>query len=265
MQPRTTALLTLALLACDVDDSDDPDLREILVGGGTVFNTDKIEVAAFSELTRLTQGLHLDITLDHVTLPGAVTIDQFHLDHGEIVAVDNHGVAHQGTQLVGSEWVLVGWPNFQASMRISSFNPVNGAPYYMFERAKEFDWVSSCPVETVGNTEKTGLVRMLSGFQLDTESGHITVDKHMTFISCTTGAVGKAAMWGYYDLGIKLLESPSILSRRSRWRSGWCARTTATTANLGPSPASRSRSRISGTSTTPTRAGRSRRCGARTV
>ncbi len=215
MQPRTTALMTLALLACpacaleDDYEADDGDYesREIMVSGGTVFNTNHLE-DNFSEITQPTSEVHDGVTLNKLVLPGALTIDHFRLENSEIVARDQYGAYHRGKELVNSKWSLVA-QDLEEALRITDFSVINNVPYYNFQLATDLGWVSHCPIDLVHDKEP-GMARMLMGFTLDQESGAITTASDMSFISCTTGAVGKAVSWGYYDFGLELLDYKGV-------------------------------------------------------
>ncbi|MBA3548621.1 MAG: hypothetical protein H0T76_19220 [Nannocystis sp.] len=217
MQPRTPALMTLALLACpacaveDDYDADDGDYesREILISGGTVFNTNHLE-DNLSEISQPISGVHDGVTLNQLILPGALTIDHFHLEGSEIVARDQYGAYHRGEKLVNSKWSLVGAPDLEEALKITDFSVIGDVPYYNFQLATDLGWVNHCPTDFVNDADNPGLARMLSGFTLDQGSGAITTASGMTFISCTTGAVGKAVSWGYYDFGIELLDAQGL-------------------------------------------------------
>ena len=219
MRPRTLAATTLALLACsacDVEGANDPVFREVMVGGGTVFNTNQIEQVAFSELAQPMGRPHQGIKLMKVEVIGKnnvpIGIHDFRLDDGAIVAVNYYGHEYRGAKLLGSRWLLADEQTFRATMRITlaGLDSDDGTPHYKFQHKAGNLWIDNCAPETVNGMFKPGFVRVLSGFTLDENSGELTAANHMTFLACSSGAVGKAAKWGYYDLGAQLFSASLV-------------------------------------------------------
>lgn len=205
MQPRTSILTLLPLLACfacAVDDDGDLEFRVTAGSGGgtsagTVFNTHHIEDVAFSELAPLGEE-HLGLALERIILPGDVEAASFAVAGGGLVVFDGDGGKYTGAALIGSEWQLnVGNWLVHRSMWIDEYVPGEDAPGYVFIHESGGQVVRNCPEEPDG-------ARILGGFTLDESNGDLTARPGNGFIACSSGAVGKAADWGYYDLAIAM-------------------------------------------------------------
>lgn len=218
---RTSTLFTLALLICpacvledDVDDDDAIDLRVIDatgISGGTVFNTPYLESALISELNQPMGEEHHHSWLAEMHLNDDTAVDHFLIVDGEIVAVDPLGFAHSGAALVDSIWRLMSPGKSPGRLlKIAALTYVGKIPYYHFQNKLWDDWTENCPPQTVDNVKGPGLARMLGGFSLDQSTGRIARKDGLSFIACTTGAVGKAVAWGYYDFGLAIIEASGL-------------------------------------------------------
>lgn len=214
MQPRTTALLSLALLACpacafEEEDYDDLEPRETNVSGGTVFNTHLVEARALSELAQPMGAPREGAVLESVTLAGqSFVVHHFDIVDGEIVVFNAWGGSRRGAQLVGSEWKLSLPSTDLTVMRISDYTVIDEVPHYVFEHQWQGAWRNNCAPSAMSKGTEKYYARMLTGFAPNPQVvGDVQPAEKTTFIACNNGAVGKAAMWGYYDLA--LLENES--------------------------------------------------------
>jgi hypothetical protein len=206
MQPRTLALLTLALLvlpACAVDD--ELDFRTTAGSGGgtsagTVFNTHYVEKVAVSELLPLGAG-GLGLSLDEIILSDGVEAASYQVVDGALTVLDVEGKLRAGDDLIDSEWRLrkADWLVYR-KMRLLKIDADESGPRYVFEHPsiEANGWVNNCVDSGAG----VPAARLLTGFTLDTYTGALTAADDTSFIACSTGAVGKAADWGYYDLAV---------------------------------------------------------------
>ncbi|MFY0532587.1 ADYC domain-containing protein [Nannocystis pusilla] len=194
-------LLFASLLgnACAPED-EEVELRVLLTGGnsggGPVFNTHALDEHQFSELGPL--GVpHLGAGLDGVALAGDVALTELGVDTGELVGVDGIGEEHRGAALLGSEWTigfnmgLVSLPMFLLDVL-----EIDGVPHYQFFHHQGDVEVPNCPEGQDG----PGLARVLSGLTIHEATGEVTAAPGVLYLACDTGATGKAAALGYYDL-----------------------------------------------------------------
>ncbi len=215
MQPRSTVLLTLALLNCPAcafeEEEEDYDLetRETNVSGGTVFNTDLMEARALSELAQPIGAPRQGTVLESVTFEaGSFVVHHFDIVDGEIVVFNGWGATRRGAQLVGSKWKITPFAKDSTVMRISGYTVIDEVPHYVFEHQWEGAWRNNCAPAAMSKSTEKYYARMLTGFAPDAVvNGAIKAAETTTFIACSNGAVGKAAHWGYYDLA--LLENES--------------------------------------------------------
>ncbi|WP_434427074.1 ADYC domain-containing protein [Nannocystis pusilla] len=202
MQSWTPVRLLLASLlwtACAPED-EEVELRVLLTGGnsggGPVFNTHALDDHQFSELGPL--GVpHVGAGLDGVALAGDVALTELGVDTGELVGVDGVGEEHRGAALLGSEWTigfnmgLVSLPMFLLDVL-----EIDGVPHYQFFHHQGDVEVPNCPEGQGG----PGLARVLSGLTIHEATGEVMSAPGLLYLACDTGATGKAAALGYYDL-----------------------------------------------------------------
>jgi hypothetical protein len=221
--PRTYLLLTLVTLACPacaVED-DETSLRFLPsttgnTGGGVVFNTNEMDDIRFSELTPevadddpQAEQEPLAVNVPGSMMPGFVLtslklhkglpLAGFAVDLGQIVGFDALNFEYQGTVLLGSEWTIAhvnkGDPKMMRLAEIVATD--DGFSRYRFVHTNEDEvTASTCPTGPTG----PGLARVLAGFSLNEKSGAVTHAPDTTYFACDTGATGKAADLGFYDL-----------------------------------------------------------------
>lgn len=202
MQTRTCLFIALATLHCPAcAPEDELDFREStgsVSSGGIVFNTHEVDDARFSEVWQPETPLHLGVALAEITTEDH-TVKNFKVDGGEIVAVDTKGHLLTTEDLIGSEWQFDSFMTLPvAPMYLTEHTVVDGVPRYVFEHINDKGWAKNCPPGPDG----PGVARLLAGFTLHEESGELTPKPGVTYIACNTGATGKAADWGYYDVAV---------------------------------------------------------------
>lgn len=213
--PRTHRLLAVIILACPacaVED-DETSLRYMPgttgnTGGGTVFNTNEMDNVHFSELTATDAASALQLgqaptmapgfTLKMLTLGNGVALKGFAVEAGEIVGIDAQHVEHMGAALLQSEWVIdPPGDGDLMSMRLKAIAASDdGVPRYRFDSSSDEVDVPTCPVGPDG----PGVARLLTGFSLHEKFGDVRHAATTTYFACNTGATGKAADLGFYDL-----------------------------------------------------------------
>ncbi|PCC70503.1 hypothetical protein SAMN02745121_06578 [Nannocystis exedens] len=219
MLARSRALSTLAALALTVSpacDEMDPESEAIDASprrGGTngpPTNTWKIGTSSISAVDTL--GAELDgVVLVDVEInngpglydsidPGTLTVDR-----GTLQAEIN-GLIFTGAQFEGSRWTFT----LDGSVLQAELTAVEDADaaglhvpdlsrldperlVYTFVWLDGIDPVPTCENDAVGGARTV----IFGGFVVDHESGDITARANTLYLGCISGAVGKAALWGY--------------------------------------------------------------------
>lgn len=196
------ALSVTVLAAPGCAPAEDDEFRALLTGGnsggGTVFNTNVLDEQMFSELPPLSQP-HMGWSLDQVALQNDRVIADISVDAGAIVAVDQDGVAHEGDELAGSVWTVGRGMGLQdIPMVLSEVLAVDGVPHYRFVHHRNGEPESTCPP----GSDAKGRTRVLDGLRIDEEKGVVTAAPGYLYLACDTGATGKAAALGYFDVAV---------------------------------------------------------------
>ncbi|MFZ6181678.1 ADYC domain-containing protein [Nannocystis pusilla] len=199
--PVVSLLASLLLIACAPEEDDDVALRGVLItggnsGGGTVFNTHALDDQVFSELEPLGQP-HIGPGLDSVSLAGNIEVLQVAEEAGELVGFDWLGHKYSGEALLGSQWII----SFQSGlleipMFLLGITDGGGVPHYQFYHPQGDVEMPNCPEGQDG----PGHARVLSGLSVDEDNGEVSEVPGLLYLACDTGATGKAADLGYYDL-----------------------------------------------------------------
>lgn len=229
MTTRSHLFIALALLtcpACAVDEDEaefrlDPNTAGNS-GGGTVFNTSELDDRRFSEITHATEWKSAKQTIqivDEPNMPG-IRMTQLVLKTGEslvafqsqggwLVGYDAEHQKYEGDDFLESVWTIkhADWGE-ALTMQLVEADVSGDLPRYRFlhldsdgKGAKV--GTANCPegTDSAGNGGD-GRARLLSGFSIDEDSGNLTESKYSTYFACNTGATGKAADLGFYDLGV---------------------------------------------------------------
>ncbi len=214
-------LVTLSVLVavgCDPIDgeADDDGPTQLRPGGGgsggVYLNTNAIGGTPFSEID-LKGGKHDGVKLDKVLLKKnngqMLTLDRVYSDDGEIRAVGG-GSSYSGMQLVGSQWQLTvyvdGVTPTPATITIASANKPGGRPWqYTFTHVVNGQVNYLCPADTDGSRASIPI----EDLSVDNTTGVMTTRNNTLYLACTSGAVGKAAQWGYapWALGVDDFEA----------------------------------------------------------
>lgn len=199
--PVGSLLASLLLIACAPEDDDDVALRGVLItggnsGGGTVFNTHALDEQVFSELEPLGHP-HLGPGLDSVSLAGGIEVLQVAEEAGELVGFDWLGHKYSGAALLGSQWVIgFNMGLLEIPMFLLDITEHGGVPHYQFYHHQGDVELPNCPEGQDG----PGHARVLSGLSVDEDDGEVSEVPGLLYLACDTGATGKAADLGYYDL-----------------------------------------------------------------
>ncbi|MBK9753462.1 MAG: hypothetical protein IPO88_08145 [Nannocystis sp.] len=218
-RPATITLaLTAALTAaCDGSIPDDPgelEFRDSAGQGGPVFNTPKIftsEVAAVDTQGQALAGVVLvDVKIDEgggqYTSIDAGSLD---VDHGTLMALVG-GSLIEGGAFIGSQWTFdVKGDSVTAQLTTVVTSDVAGLwdpgsinelrkldperLVYTFEWFDGDVWHTTCEEDAVG-----GAWTVLFGdIVVNHKLGNISARPNTVYFGCISGAVGKAALWGY--------------------------------------------------------------------
>jgi len=200
-------LLAALALGCDavdagvVDDSDDAvTLRPGSGGGGVWLNTNAIGTHAFSEID-LQEAQHDGVQMVRVRIKGPndtwPELEKVEFSGGQLRGKIGN-TYYSGAQLVDSKWdlkLVQGTNQTPATMWISDFeeaepgelrytfhyNDVNGNPIPMCDPDPQGD-IAAVPIQDISVNDTTGV---------------ITTRSNTLYLGCTSGAVGKAVVWGY--------------------------------------------------------------------
>lgn len=199
--PVVSLLASLLLIACAPEEDDDVALRGVLItggnsSGGTVFNTHALDDQVFSELEPLGQP-HIGPGLDSVSLAGNIEVLQVAEEAGELVGFDWLGFKYSGEALLGSQWVIsFNSGLLEIPMVLHHIDDDGAVPHYQFYHHNNAVKKPNCPEGQDG----PGHARVLSGLSVDEDNGEVSEVPGLLYLACDTGATGKAADLGYYDL-----------------------------------------------------------------
>ncbi|MDC0716621.1 ADYC domain-containing protein [Nannocystis bainbridge] len=198
--PVGPLLASLLWTACAPED-EAAELRVLLTGGnsggGTVFNTHVLDEHEFSELVPSLGVPHMGVRLDRVALADEEDLAGLVEDTGELIGVDGFGETRRGAALLGSAWSIgfnMGMVN-RTMFLIDAFE-ADGVPRYRFYHHQGDVEVPNCP----DAANEPGSARVLSGLTIDESTGEVSAAPGTLYLACDTGATGKAAELGYYDL-----------------------------------------------------------------
>ncbi len=191
-------------------------------GGGTVFNTSELDKIGFSELTpkdssddpvlfggQPSQASYMPgFKLEALVLAGGLALKGFTLDGYELVGVGPLNKLYKGEALLESTWTI-SRANTPHTMTLTSAETLKDVPRYEFTYTDELGVErSTCPPGPDGD----GTARALPGFSLNENTGRITDAPETTYFACDTGATGKAADLGFYDLAVEHNKEAGIYS-----------------------------------------------------
>jgi hypothetical protein len=220
-----TALTALLTTACDDPDapaSGDVAFRTGTGQGGPVFNTNVIlgsEVPAadttgqpLGDVTLLTVELLLDTTFVPVDL------GSLHVDHGTLIGT-HANITYAGPAFIHSRWTFEvgGQPltalltNVETSLVASLYTPGSGPEIRMLDPERlvytfqYLDPIKQTPISTCAPDAVGGARMVLYGdIVVDHATGEFSERPDTIYFGCLSGAVGKAALWGYAH------DSPSL-------------------------------------------------------
>jgi hypothetical protein len=174
-------------------------------------NTSAIGSHAFAALD-LKKGKHDGVRLDRVLIKQGpnkfVTVDRVKAVAGEIQA----GIgttSYFGQQLVGSKWELTlvsGVTETPAVMWISSATNNQGAWQYTFQHHDEYGNIAYlCDADLDGSVAAVPV----DGITVNSATGDILSRSNTLYLACTSGAIGKAVLWGYkpWDITVSDFEA----------------------------------------------------------
>lgn len=199
--PVGSLFASLLLIACAPEDDDDVELRGVLItggnsSGGTVFNTHALDDQTLSELEPLGQP-HIGAGLDSVNLAGNIEVLEVTEEAGELVGFDWLGHKYSGAALLGSQWIIsFNSGLLEIPMFLLHIDGEGSVPHYQFYHHKGDVELPNCPDGKYG----PGHARVLSGLSVDETNGEVSEVPGLLYLACDTGATGKAADLGYYDL-----------------------------------------------------------------
>lgn len=194
-------LASLLLIACAPEDEGDIEMRGVLITGGnsgpgTVFNTHELDDHFLSELEPLGQP-HVGAGLDSIRLKDDNEMVQLVEESGELVGVDWLGFKYRGAALLDSTWTIgYNMGLLEIPMSLLDVDDSTGVSYYRFYHQRNGVTTPNCPEGQDG----PGHARVLTGLRVDEKSGEVSAAPGMLYLACDTGATGKAANLGYYDL-----------------------------------------------------------------
>lgn len=168
-------------------------------GGGVFLNTNAIGANALSELD-LGGQVHAGVRLDAVRIkrPGDewLTLDAVDSDAGELVGTHD-SVTYRGADFLGAEWDLTfvdgGGGEIPASMWIAAYTAA-GAHKYTFkynDAANQPQFV--CDADPDGAYASVAIPDV----SVHAVTGEVVEREDTLYLGCTSGAVGKAVVWGY--------------------------------------------------------------------
>lgn len=178
-------------------------------GGGVFLNTNAIGTHAFSELD-LSGAVHEGVRLDAVRIKPQsawLTLDSVSSDDGELVGVIG-GTTYRGAAFTDSQWDLTfvaGQAETPATMWIDAYSSAHGHKYtFKYKDAQNVEQ-HVCDVDPDGGYGAIAL----ADISVHAISGEVTSRDDTLYLGCTSGAVGKAAAWGYpvWDLGTDEFEA----------------------------------------------------------
>ena len=229
LRPLFASLTATLPLACDetpdlpVDDVEDIELREGAGQGGPLFNTPVMKtssIAAVDTRGRLLNGVKL-VDVELLGVSGYFSIDPgtLNADHGTVEALLLSNVV-DGEDFLDSRWTFdVGGDEITAyitdietSAAAGLYNPASTSDLRKLDPERlvyTFQWEDAVEaLYDVCVADATGGSRMViyDDIVVDHKSGDISVRADTLYFGCISGAVGKAALWGY------AWDSPSLTS-----------------------------------------------------
>lgn len=214
-------ILSVGLFAgCDEHvDAVDGELGEVSLrpgsgsSGGVWLNTSTIGTTAFSELD-LKGNVHdgVQFTSAKLLRPGSVWMNviEGQVVDGNLKAKGSNGVWYAGADLVGSRWSLTlsnadtdhdgdhdADDEASVATEIWITSHVQVSPResrYVFETFDDDGAaVPVCEADSAGNHTMIPM----KDITVDDFTGHMTPRKDTLYLACTSGAIGKAIVWGY--------------------------------------------------------------------
>jgi hypothetical protein len=219
------ALIAALTLACDDPDSasEDIDFRGGAGQGGPLFNTPKIftsEVAAVDTTGLALAGVTLvgvDVYVGGVLTP--ITAGSLDVDHGTLTAQAG-AVVVEGTDFIDSLWTFqVNGVNLLAQLntvetadaaglydpllmsQIRLLDPERLVYRFTYTDDKK-NVIDTCQADAIGGARMV----IYGDILVDHKRGKISSRANTVYFGCISGAVGKAALWGYAP------DSPSLSS-----------------------------------------------------
>jgi hypothetical protein len=173
--------------------------------GGVFLNTNAIGAHALSELDlggEVHEGVRLDAV--RIKLPGDVwlTLESVDSEAGELVGVHD-SVTYRGAEFLDSEWDLTFIQGVSgeipATMYIAAYT-ASGAHKYTFK----YDDAAEQP-HFVCDADPDGAYGSVAipDISVHAVTGEVVERPDTLYLGCTSGAVGKAVVWGYapWDIG----------------------------------------------------------------
>lgn len=202
-------VLAALALGCDPADADlddlgdlgDVELRPGSGAGGVWLNTHAIGTHAFSEID-LKEAPHDGVRLVRVLIPGPnatwLELDKLEFEGSGQLRGKLGNVLYKGAGLLNSRWelkLLQGATETPATMWISAYEEAEPGEFRYTFHYENADGVAT-PVCTPDPDGDISVVPMRN-LHVDDITGDVTTRSDTLYLACTSGAVGKAAVWGY--------------------------------------------------------------------
>lgn len=228
---RTAALIALTTAACDDGSGFDAshggvELRDGTGQSGPVFNTNKIYTSDVSTIDTGGQPVN-GVTLIGVQVLDAaaqvqLSVATMYVELGTLVGSDGNNNTYTGEDFIGSVWTydLGGGQQVTAVLTTVEtaddaglYDPLSPSQIRLLDPERlvyTFHFlhpVTQQPILTCAEDDIAGARMVLYGdIAVDHTTGDITSQAHRIYFGCISGAIGKAALWGYAP------DSPSLPS-----------------------------------------------------
>lgn len=215
-------LLTALSLACDLDAPDLPGEEAVRPRGGSGsapphLNTWKLGVSDVANIDTLGQELEgvqlLDVEVFVNGVRTSIDAGSLTVDHGALQATVG-GVLRVGTEFAGSLWTFdvdsqpivahlgvvetaeeaLPW-SANLPVQETKIDPARLVYLFKWDHLSQdmvFD-KDTCDYDAIGGAQTI----IYGGFTVDHVTGDITARPNTLYLACLSGAVGKAAKWGY--------------------------------------------------------------------
>lgn len=147
----------------------------------------------------------------------SVPLATVQLDRGVLSGTDGSGLLYEGADFIGSHWTVeLGEPPVVETvvMTITDFIDDDPRSRYVIHHGPA---VGDTPKPNCATDPATGESSMIlfEDLAVDEQTGQMSADTGTVYFGCISGAVGKAAMWGYvpWDHGTDMHQTASRVVR----------------------------------------------------